>query len=56
MALTMQRLADEPEFTRRAKRAPIRRAKRRSNSSAKRPLVSQKSSEASTSEAMSSAS
>ena len=47
-ALTASRLADEPELTSSAWRTPKSRAKRRSNSSAKRPVVSQKSSAAST--------
>src|ERR1035438_623649 len=42
------RLADDPEFTSDAQRTPIKAAKSRSNSAAKRPVVSQPSSDAST--------
>jgi hypothetical protein len=49
-------LADEPEFTRMAWRRPKTPAKRRSNSRANRPVVSQKSSDASTSDCSSAAS
>src|ERR1035441_7845010 len=45
---TASRFAEDPEFTRRADRTPKRRANLRSNSSEKRPAVSQKSSEEST--------
>ena len=50
------RLADDPELTRMAWRSPNTCANRRSNSRAKRPVVSQKSSDASTSDCSSEAS
>src|SRR5437016_5608115 len=55
-AVTAQRFAEEPEFTREALRIPINFAKSLSNCSLKRPDVSQKSSEASTASFSSSAS
>ena len=48
-AVIASRLADEPEFTSTASRTPTNLANSRSNCSAKRPVVSQKSSEESTS-------
>src|ERR1700690_16237 len=42
------RLADEPELTSDAQRTPMKAAKSRSNSAAKRPVVSHASSDAST--------
>lgn len=47
-AATASRLAEDPEFTRMAWRTPHSRANSRSNCSANRPVVSQKSSDAST--------
>ena len=48
IAQTARRLALDPEFTRTHSRTPNHLAKRRSNSSANRPVVSQKSSALST--------
>ena len=48
-AETARRFADEPEFTRIASRTPTISARRRSSSSAKRPVVNQPSRAASTS-------
>src|ERR1022692_792848 len=42
------RLADDPEFTSEAQRTPMKAAKSRSNSAAKRPVVNHASREAST--------
>src|SRR6185369_12515306 len=53
---TANRLADDPEFTSRQSRRPLQRANPRSNWSAKRPVVSQKSSAESTRERISAAS
>src|SRR6185369_9044254 len=53
---TANRLADDPEFTSRQSRRPLQRANSRSNWSAKRPVVSQKSKAESTSERISAAS
>lgn len=46
---TATRLAEEPEFTRMRSRTPTKRANSRSKRSAKRPVISQKSIQASTS-------
>ncbi len=55
-AESASRLADDPELMSTHSRTPIQRANSRSNCSAKRPVVSQKSSDESTSDCISAAS
>ena len=52
-AVSASKFADDPEFTNTASRTPANFANSRSNCSAKRPVVSQKSSDESTSSSIS---